>query len=36
LRELKVELRCTKCDMVSSYMILVMRGIQFAHLPWWK
>jgi hypothetical protein len=32
----KLELRCTICDEVSSYVIYTMRGIQFAHLPRWK
>jgi hypothetical protein len=36
LRELKLELQCTICDEVSSYAIYAMRGIQFAHLAWWK
>jgi hypothetical protein len=29
LRELKLELRCTICDKVSSYVIYATRGIQF-------
>jgi hypothetical protein len=30
LRGPKLELRCTICDEVSSYVIYTMRGIQFA------
>jgi hypothetical protein len=36
LRGPKHELWCTICDDVSSYVIYMIRGIQFTHLPWWK
>jgi hypothetical protein len=36
LRGPKLELRCTICDEVSSYVIYKRRGVQFAHLPRWK
>jgi hypothetical protein len=36
LRGPKLELQCTICDEVSSYVIYTIRGTHFAHLRWRK